>query len=157
MQIKKTITNILNCFTRNIGDKIFKTTNQKCKRQLKISNKVGITGEQLAKMFLVKQNYKILYTNYLEKCGEIDIIAKKTNTLFFFEVKTVSRETKSLKNNAFSPENRVNSKKLAKIHKTIEMFMCRQTQLHFENIEVGIISVSDIYSKKPEIKILWEY
>ena len=52
---------------------------------------LGNKGEALAKEFLKKQKYKILETNYANKLGEIDIIAKEKDTIVFVEVKT--RET----------------------------------------------------------------
>ena len=52
---------------------------------------LGNKGEKLAKDFLKKQKYKILETNYSNKLGEIDIIAKDNDTIVFVEVKT--RET----------------------------------------------------------------
>ncbi|MBI2121043.1 MAG: YraN family protein [Parcubacteria group bacterium] len=52
--------------------------------------KIGDLGEDVATMFLMKQGFKVLERNYLRKWGEIDIIAKKDQKLYFVEVKTVS-------------------------------------------------------------------
>ena len=54
----------------------------------KIFNKVvGDKGEGLAISYLKKQKYKILTTNFKNKIGEIDIIAKDKGILVFIEVK----------------------------------------------------------------------
>jgi putative endonuclease len=48
----------------------------------------GILGEQLARDFLKKRKYKIIETNYRCPHGEIDIVARKKNTVAFIEVRT---------------------------------------------------------------------
>lgn len=48
----------------------------------------GKRGEILAQNYLKKKGYKIIATNYKNKIGEIDIIAKDGSTLVFVEVKT---------------------------------------------------------------------
>ena len=54
------------------------------------NKKVGNIGENLACDYLKKHNYKIIQTNYKNKIGEIDIIAKDKETIVFIEVKTRS-------------------------------------------------------------------
>lgn len=54
----------------------------------KTENKVkGNIGESLAENYLLKKGYQILETNYANKIGEIDIIAKDGNRIVFVEVK----------------------------------------------------------------------
>ena len=50
--------------------------------------KIGSFGENLARDFLKRKGYKVLKRNVKNKWGEIDIIAKRGNTLVFIEVKT---------------------------------------------------------------------
>ena len=59
------------------------------------TQKTGEIGENIAVKFLVKQGFSILDRNYTKKWGELDIVAKKDNKLYFIEVKSVSRETLS--------------------------------------------------------------
>ena len=49
---------------------------------------LGKLGEQYGVNHLKKKNYQILKTNYQSRFGEIDIIARKENTIVFVEVKT---------------------------------------------------------------------
>lgn len=48
----------------------------------------GLSGEELACKFLIKQGYKILERNYRIRGGEIDIVCKDGEYLVFVEVKT---------------------------------------------------------------------
>jgi len=51
------------------------------------SNIYGKKSEIIASQFLKKKKYKIIETNYKNKIGEIDIIAKDKDYLVFVEVK----------------------------------------------------------------------
>lgn len=53
-------------------------------------NDLGKLGEELAVEFLQKNGYEILETNWVFQKAEVDIIAKKGNTLAIIEVKTRS-------------------------------------------------------------------
>jgi len=53
-------------------------------------NDLGKLGEELAVEFLRKNGYEILETNWTFQKAEIDVIAKKDNTLAIVEVKTRS-------------------------------------------------------------------
>ncbi len=50
----------------------------------------GMLGERIAGEFLGKNGYDIIETNYRCPEGEIDIIAKREDTLVFVEVRTKS-------------------------------------------------------------------
>ena len=52
------------------------------------SREIGNLGEQTVSDYLVKNGYEILDRNFTVKGGEIDIIAKKNDTVCFVEVKT---------------------------------------------------------------------
>lgn len=48
----------------------------------------GAYGENLARSYLRKKNYRIVAKNYRCRLGEIDIVAQKRDLLVFVEVKT---------------------------------------------------------------------
>lgn len=53
-----------------------------------VRNILGKTGEDLAVRHLKKNGYTIIETNYRNKLGEIDIIARDKEVIVFVEVKT---------------------------------------------------------------------
>ncbi len=52
---------------------------------------LGKSGEDAAVAYLLNNRYTIVDRNYRCRTGEVDIIAKKDNVLFFIEVKTRKR------------------------------------------------------------------
>ncbi len=52
--------------------------------------KIGLIGEQIAEMFLVKQGFNVISRNFSCRFGEIDIIAVKNSKIYFFEIKTLT-------------------------------------------------------------------
>ena len=91
--------------------------------------KVGRIGEDTACVFLVKQGFSIVERNYLKKWGEIDIIAQKSGTLHFVEVKTVSRENLRSFNPNVShetegrPEENVHPWKLKRLSRVTQSYL----------------------------------
>lgn len=58
--------------------------------------KIGQIGEDCACEYLEKNDYKIVERNYLKKWGELDIVCKKGNKIHFIEVKSVTRDLRSV-------------------------------------------------------------
>lgn len=87
---------------------------------------IGLWGEDKAVEFLKAKNYTILARNYHSRFGEIDIIAKKQNTIIFVEVKT-------RKNTAFGfPAEFVNYQKQQKIMKTAQLYINNNFNVEFD-------------------------
>lgn len=80
---------------------------------------LGQIGEDVATEYLRKNGYKIIERNYKKPWGEIDVIAKKDNTIFFFEVKTLQCFQGKP---SFLPEENVTKKKKANIKKTAQIY-----------------------------------
>lgn len=74
---------------------------------------LGNKGEALAKEYLIKQKYKILDTNYSNKLGEIDIIAKDDDTIVFVEVKARETARFGLPREAITPYKQQKIRKVA--------------------------------------------
>lgn len=90
--------------------------------------KTGNLGEDLACRFLVKHGFDIVERNYLKKCGEIDIIAKKDNKLHFIEVKSVSWETLPdvSGETGYRPEDNLHPWKLHRLANTIQIYLAEK-------------------------------
>lgn len=84
---------------------------------LNLRHLLGKTGEDLAVRYLKKNGYTILETNYRNRMGEIDIIAKEQDTIVFVEVKT-------RKNNRFAhPKEAVTPRKQKTISRVAQAWL----------------------------------
>ena len=97
-------------------------------------NELGKLGEELAVEFLQKNGYEILETNWTFQKAEIDIIAKKENTLAVVEVKTRSSIDFGL------PQDFVKPKKIQLLVKAINEYVI-QNDLDVD-VRFDIIAIS---------------
>ena len=121
--------------------------------------KIGEVGEKIACMFLVKHNFKVIERNYTKKCGEIDIIAKKDNKLYFIEVKTVTHETLNnvscVTSNQINPEENIHPAKLKRFFRTVELYLNFNDVSQETLFQVdAIIVFLDQKNKKAKIKVI---
>jgi putative endonuclease len=82
-------------------------------------NELGKLGEELAVEFLQKEGYEILETNWVFQKAEVDIIAKKENTLAIVEVKTRSSLDFGL------PQDFVKPKKIQLLLKAVNEYVVK--------------------------------
>lgn len=80
-------------------------------------NELGKKGEQLAVDYLLKNNYTIIERNYRFDKAEVDIIAKKNETLAIIEVKT--RSTSDFGN----PQDFVKPKQIQRLVKAVHEYV----------------------------------
>jgi len=78
-----------------------------------LSRQKGDFAEDRATSYLEDLGYEIVDRNYYSRFGEIDIIAKKDNTLHFIEVKSGEGE----------PIYKITPAKLSKIIKSADIYM----------------------------------
>jgi len=106
-------------------------------------NQLGKKGEELAIDFLIQNTYIILEKNFRYLKAEIDIIAKKENTIVAVEVKTRT-------SNFFgNPQDFVNPKKIKRILSAMDYFVTKK-DLDVE-VRFDIIAIL-INSKETKIK-----
>ena len=102
---------------------------------------IGNAGENTALLFLKKNKYKILDTNFSAKTGEIDIICQNKDFIVFVEVKTRKKGTQ------VTGVYAVDKKKQLHIIKTADIYLkkhkCKK-QPRFDIIEVEFDS-SGVY------------
>ncbi|UKM65411.1 YraN family protein [Flavobacteriaceae bacterium GSB9] len=80
-------------------------------------NQLGKKGEQLAVDFLLKNDYDIIERNYRFDKAEVDIIARKNETLAIIEVKT--RSTTDFGN----PQDFVKPKQIQRLVKAVNEYV----------------------------------
>jgi putative endonuclease len=80
-------------------------------------NELGKLGEEMAVEFLRKNGYEILETNWFFQKAEVDIIARKENTLAIIEVKTRSSIEFGL------PQDFVSAKKIRLLVKAVDGYV----------------------------------
>jgi putative endonuclease len=99
------------------------------------NKKLGDLGERIAKIYLEINKYQILKCNFRSKLGEIDIIARRGNTLHFVEVKTRT-------SHFIEARLAINKQKQEHIWKTAEYYIyinkIRDMEIQFDAIEIYI-------------------
>lgn len=146
--------------------------------------KIGRLGEDIAVKYLENRGFEIIERNYLKKCGEIDIIAKKGKILHFTEVKSVSCEN-TAKNWVFSgnvslrpricaqgvkpagsefansetdeyrPEDNIHPQKLKRLARTIQLYLLEKYQKDEPEWVFDAITVKlDTKNRKARVKFL---
>lgn len=100
-------------------------------------NRLGKQGEEEALAFLKKNQFEILETNWRWQKAEVDIIARKDNTLIFIEVKTRSTSFFG------EPEEQVTLKKQQLLSDAADHYI----NLHNLNLQVRFDIISIIKEK----------
>jgi len=125
--------------------------------------KLGQIGEKIAEDFLKRKGYKILDKNYFvksvfgPKTGEIDIVAKKDDTISFVEVKSlvVTPTAEGGRGDAgdVSPEDKVNFQKQRKLIKTAQSWLMKNKMPSNIKWQIDVIAIKiDLDSKKAKIR-----
>lgn len=104
---------------------------------IKKSKKIGALGEKFVTNYLRSKGHQIIETNYTKSYGEIDIISKKERELIFCEVKT----SLFVPNSSFSPEFRIDRKKLSNIAKTAQVYLLEKMFHPKQLWRVDVVSV----------------
>ncbi len=81
---------------------------------------LGQLGEEKAAVFLMKQGFLLVDRNINNRHGEIDIIAKKAKTHYFFEVKTGKQGS------WFNPADNLTKEKLWKFFRAVEYYCLKR-------------------------------
>ena len=107
---------------------------------------LGQSGERIAVNFLKINGYDIISTNFRNKLGQIDVIAKDKKTICFVEVKTRRSQRFG------QPTEAVELSKQRKISQVALMFL-KQNKLLNSPARFDVISIShpDI---QPDVKLI---
>ena len=105
---------------------------------------LGNAGEDEACAFYAKRGYEIVGRNYRIRSGEIDIIAKKDETLVFAEVKALPN------GNSEVLAQELGKRKQRKIIETAKYFLKNHRQysnmiIRFDVVAVGLPGLETVY------------
>ena len=108
------------------------------------NKETGQNGEEKAAQYLIEKGYEIIERNYKTKSGEIDIIAKKAETIVFLEVKTLPQATPDMLSSV------LNQQKLQRILKTSKRFLLNHRQysnsyIRFDVIVLDMQGLPEVY------------
>ena len=130
------------------------------------TQKTGEIGENIAVKFLVKHDFSILDRNYTRKWGEIDIVAEKSNKLYFIEVKSVaSADVKTLADKRenvshgthddYRPEDNMHPWKIKRLSRTIQTYLLSEKIPDQKEWQVDLlIMYLDLKNKKAKVKVV---
>jgi len=95
---------------------------------------IGRCGESLARNYLINRGFTILQKNYRTRSGEIDIIAKKENTIYFIEVKTRYDDRKG------KPYEAIDKRKIFHLQRAANFFLLKN---RFQDckLKIGVVSI----------------
>lgn len=100
--------------------------------------KKGDIGEEVAFLYLSKNGYKVLARNYINRFGEIDIIAKKDKTIVFVEVKSQYGKEEGER---LYPERNVDFRKQRKLIRTAEYYLIENKYPDDTSWQIDVIGV----------------
>jgi len=123
------------------------------------TQKIGEIGENIAVKFLVKHGFSVLDRNYTKKWGELDIVAKKKNKIYFIEVKSVARETLENVNretsDQYRPEDNMHPWKMKRMSRTIQTYLLAKKIPDNTEWQVDLLVVYlDLKDKKAKVKVV---
>ena len=113
------------------------------------TKRIGNFGERVAENYLKNKGYQILDRNFVFRIpgnpqkGELDIVAKKGDTISFVEVKTLRDAL------GFSPEEKVNFSKSRKLVKTAESWLMKNKIPLNSKWQIDVISIKILEKGKP--------
>lgn len=93
------------------------------------TKQIGDLGEKIACEYVKRRGMKIVETNAVRKTGEIDIVARKGNTLHFIEVKTilaVNLPKEMDVEDRYDPTVNLHEAKIRKVARTSEWYVANK-------------------------------
>lgn len=104
------------------------------RNEIKNRKTLGDLGEELACIKLENMGYQIIDRNFHSKFGEVDLIGRKNEKLYFFEVKTRTSNRQGF------PEEAVDNNKRRKIKNTINYYLLN-SDIKYESIEFKVVAI----------------
>jgi len=109
--------------------------NKKIDEKKVSTHEKGVTGENIACCYLIKNGYEIIDRNFRLRGGEIDIIALKDETIIFIEVK------RHPKGNIEILSGELNRRKQQKILKTAKCYLQKYRQYSNRFVRFDVLAI----------------
>ena len=110
----------------------------------KNTRQIGAWGEQIARSYLEKHGFEVLFQNLYTDYGEIDLVARKGGRLHMVEVKT--RRTKAFGH----PEEAITERKQRHMLESAQAFLQANPAL-CADFQIDVIAVQVVSKKSYEI------
>ena len=118
------------------------------------NHSLGLFGENIAATELKKEGYEILAIRYQTRYGEIDLIAKRNQTLCFVEVKT----RRSLSHG--SPEEAVHDFKARRMVMAAQHYLQNHPMRNIDETRFDVMAIIIQEGKEPIVRwfqnVVWE-
>lgn len=115
--------------------------------------KIGNLGEEISSIFLKNKGFKILKRNWEKRpIGEIDIIAKKDNILYFVEVKTTAST-----NDKYSPLEHLDKNKMKKFQRIVNHYLIEKNLIDTDYKISAILCYLNSETKKAKINFIPDF
>jgi putative endonuclease len=112
--------------------------------------KTGLIGEQLAKRFLLNEGYEVISENVTYVFGEIDLVAKRSDTYYFVEVKAADVNSSML----VSLSERLYPRKLERFKKSVQTYIAANNLYQYEINLCAILIKINHETKKSRLKFI---
>lgn len=106
---------------------------------------LGRLGETEAARYLQENSFKLLHTNFRSKVGELDIVAKKNDTVVFVEVKSRIGDIRG------KPYEAVTPRKISHIKRAAHAYLL-QNDINNAPLRIDVVSIE--YNQDLTIKEL---
>jgi putative endonuclease len=119
--------------------------------------RVGDIGEEVVCKYLVNKGYVVVERNYWKPWGEIDIVAKKSNSISFVEVKSVSRSSRvgEVTRETIRPEENMHPAKLRRLHRAVQTYLLDRKIPESTPWQIDLACVFlDFATKKAKVEVL---
>lgn len=106
--------------------------------------KTGMVGEDIAAKWYLDRGFELLERNYWQKWGEIDLIMKQGQKVYFIEVKSVSHETmgdleRNVPRGTYRPEENVHFHKRQRLIRAVETWIAEKAYKGDFQVDVATV------------------
>ena len=124
------------------------------------TQKIGEIGEEVACKYLINKGFTVIERNFTKKAGEIDIIARKGNEIYFFEVKSVSSDFAKAtldvpRETSFRPEENMTFAKMKKLSRVTQIYFAQRPEFRDMDFFWNILAVElDQTTRKAHVRMI---